>query len=449
MERFFYIEHLGCAKNRVDADSMAGALESSGWRPTDEAADASLIVVNSCGFIGPAKRESIEAALSLRRRCPHARIILAGCLAQRYLDDLARSLVEIDGFFGNRDPRRIVEMIEESGSIGRRIFAPAPDTASTSTSADEHVSAAADVGGATGYVKIAEGCDNRCTFCAIPLIRGRLRSRSEDDVVDDVRRLLDRGVFEINVIGQDIASYGGDQPAAGGTKVPLLRLVERILKLPGEFWLRLLYIHPDHFPRELPALVGSDDRLLPYFDLPFQHASERLLRAMGRRGNASTYIDLIADIREALPDSVIRSTFLVGFPRENRSDAEALLDFQRKAQIDWLGIFEYSPEEGTAAYVRPSTRRSKSARRLRRVLEERQTPISESRMERFVGHHLDVLIEEPLGDMAIGRGFLHAPEVDGNVVVHGVGLASGTVRRCHVIKRNGIDLEAVVGRDDE
>jgi len=251
-------------------------------------------------------------------------------------------------------------------------------------------------------------------------------------------------VFEINLIGQDIASYGTDRLTRPVAVPPLISLIERLLSIPGRFWLRMLYIHPDHFPTQLLELVAADERLVPYFDLPVQHASIRILEEMGRLGTGDAYLALIDRIRTALDAAVIRSTFLVGFPGEGRPDEEDLLEFQRRAEIDWLGVFEYSPEEGTAAFARLPRRARKSAARLKAVLEERQVPITERRMDRYVGDDLDVLIEEPLDKtgMAIGRGYLHAPEVDGNVVVHGQDLVAGTVRRCHIFKRNGIDLEA-------
>ena len=444
MERAFYIEHLGCAKNRVDAEKMSVSLVESGWRSVENAEAAELIIVNSCGFIEPAKEESIATTLELAERYPDKRIVLSGCLSERYGESLSKSLTEIDGVFGNRDPAKIDEFIES----GTRFLAPKSNNIAPG-------SGSAVVGARTSYLKISEGCNNRCSFCAIPLIRGDLRSRDGAAILNDFDRLLDEGVFEINLIAQDIASYGSDRNRDTESQSPFLSLIEGMLERSGVFWLRMLYLHPDHFPLPIFDLLKSDPRLLPYFDIPFQHASKRLLQSMGRRGSSDIYLGLLEKIRSEIPDAVIRSTFLLGYPGERRSDYETLLEFQKEAQIEWLGTFLYSPEEGTRAYRNHRKLTSRIARttgahtrnqRRRDEIELRQESISSARLERFVGSSLPVLIEEPLdkSNLAIGRAYLNAPEVDGNVVVHGEALSPGELVTCRIIKLNGIDLEAIV-----
>lgn len=299
----------------------------------------------------------------------------------------------------------------------------------------------------SAYVKLSEGCSHHCSYCAIPLIRGELRSRNPDDIVEEVRTLVNRGIREICLIAQDLASYGTDQGEA--RFIPLLEALDAI---PGEFVIRMLYIHPDTFPRELPGLVQRSRTILPYFDIPFQHASRKVLRGMGRKGDADTYLELITSIREQIPDSVIRSTFLLGFPLEGEKEYKELLRFIDHAQLDWAGCFTYSREEGTPAYAMREEQEHQrmqdklSTRKLQ--IEELQREITLQRMERWVGRKLDVIIEEtiPGEELAIGRAFLQAPEVDGSTVVLTGDASPGDVAACIITRCNGIDLEAVPAR---
>ena len=312
----------------------------------------------------------------------------------------------------------------------------------------------------SAYLKIAEGCDNRCSYCAIPLIRGPLRSRDSREIVTEAEELFGRGIREINLIAQDLASYGVDtrkaRPAAGraasadgagrATEGELVALLRRLSALEGRHWVRLLYMHPDHFPRDILSLMEAEPRILPYFDIPFQHASARVLRRMGRRGSASSYLALIREIRDRLPDAVIRSTFLCGFPGETRVDLEELLEFQRQAQLEWVGVFAYSREEGTPAARYPGQVRRAEADRRKELVQEVQVTITEARLQRFVGRRLTVLIEQQVtGEpLAIGRAYLQAPEVDGAVVVHCADpslCVPGSFVEVDVSAVRGVDLE--------
>lgn len=433
----FYLENLGCVKNQVDGESLISRLLAEGWTSADSPEDAGYIIVNTCGFIEPAKRESIETALAFRNRFPKSKIIMAGCLSQRYGKDLFDDLPEINGIFGNKDLSRMGELLGDLKENERAILVPDRDGPLPARS--RYLSPPGSV-----YVKIAEGCDNRCSYCAIPLIRGPVRSRTEADLLGEIKGLLGAGFFEINLIAQDLGSYGKDLSGSAG----LPGLLAKISALRGTFWIRLLYIHPEHFPRELLKICKDDGRILPYFDIPFQHASERVLKSMGRRQSAAENLDLLYEIRSFLPDAVLRSTFLAGFPGEGEEDFNALLDFQEKAEFDWLGVFTYSPEENTPAeglHRKRLLRVSKPVAAARKkLLEERQTGITGRRLERFVGKDLDLLVEEIVQgeDLCLARGGPHAPEVDGLVVLHGT-FAPGTVRRARVIRRNGFDLEAM------
>jgi ribosomal protein S12 methylthiotransferase len=429
----YYVDPFGCAKNQVDAENMMLHLNNAGWSAAHDAADADIIIVNSCGFIQSAKQESINAVLEWRKLHPGKKILLAGCLAQRYAQELAESLPEADGFFGIDDISKIATAVHSlmgSGEwgvgSGEMILASSRPLLSFPGSA---------------YVKISEGCDNNCAFCAIPLIRGALRCRTVADIVDECRGLLARGIHELCVIGQDIGSY-----RSGGSGLP--ELLNAIAELPGNFWVRLLYIHPDHFPLQILDLMERDRRFLPYFDIPFQHASPKILAAMNRRGSAESYISLAATIRGRIPASVIRTTFLVGFPGETDADFAALLDFQQNLRPDWMGCFSYSREEGTPASAILDQVPAKIAARRQRQVEDRQIPITEKSVDRFIGQNLDVLLEERFegGDgndsLWLGRLYCHAPEVDGAAIVTGAGAAQpGDVIPCTVVARRGVDLE--------
>jgi ribosomal protein S12 methylthiotransferase len=462
----YFLDPFGCAKNQVDAETMMALLGDSGWSATEVPAEADLIIVNSCGFIESAKRESINAVLSWRKQYPKTKILLAGCLVQRYAAELTRSLPEADGLFGNtalggiaaaasallsgpRGSSKLSGGVETPPAILEDPAAleasPGPETLGTRPLLSLPGSA---------YVKISEGCNNRCSFCSIPLIRGPLRSRDPGGIIDECHCLLDRGIRELCIIGQDIASFGDDRPGTTG----LPALLEGIAAIPGRFWVRLLYIHPDRFPPAILEIMAEDRRFLPYFDIPLQHGSEPILRAMKRRENGEYYLNLIRKIRATLPDAVIRSTFLVGFPGESEDDFTRLLDFQEQAALDWAGCFTYSREENTPAYAMGKRVPRSVAAERKRILEERQQSISERQMDRFVGQELEVLVEEPFenpeetgdtpefpageGGLYLGRAYCQAPEVDGvSLILSEKKLTPGSLVNCRVRCRTGIDLE--------
>ena len=291
------------------------------------------------------------------------------------------------------------------------------------------------------YLKIAEGCSNRCSFCAIPLIRGGISSRDPDDAAAEFQELVRGGAYEVCLIGQDLGSYGLDR--AGRPLLP--ELIKSISSVSGDFRLRMLYIHPDRFPAGLLDAVAADPRIAPYFDLPFQHASAPVLKAMNRSGDAEAYLRLLSEIRASLPDAVVRSTFLVGFPGETEDDFAALRAFQDEARLDWLGAFAYSREEDTPAYAMKGRVAKKTAVARKLAIEEAQRPISEAAVARWVGREFDLLVEERIEgeDLAIARGPMNAPEVDGAVVLVGEGLKPGQVVGARIVAARGMDLEAV------
>jgi len=432
----YFLDPFGCVKNQVDAENMMARLDGEGWVCSQDAAEADLLIVNSCGFIEDAKRESIDAVMEWRRLFPEKKILLAGCLAQRYGDTLPKSMPEADGFFGTDDIAGIAAAA--ASLVPEGLTAPAGVAPSFRTADRPLLSLPG-----SAYVKIGEGCDNGCSFCAIPLIRGPLRCRGIADIVEECRGLLARGVRELCVIGQDVGSY---RSAEGG----LPELLTAIAGIEGDFWVRLLYIHPDNFPMPILDLMERDRRFLPYFDIPFQHAARGVLSAMNRRGDAETYLSLAEAIRGRLPDAVIRTTFLVGFPGETEKDFDALRDFQETLRADWLGCFVYSREEGTAAFAMPDRVRRGTANARKRKVEDSQSPISERNMERFVGRRLDVLLEEESGvvngegePLWLGRLFCHAPEVDGVAIVPvpaGGAQKAGDMLPCEVVGQEAFDL---------
>ena len=437
---YLYIENLGCAKNQVDAEILSCSLEKDGWSLTDDAQKADLILVNTCGFIESAREESINTFFELRELNPKARIIVSGCLAQRYGQELSEQLPEADGIFGNRDLKQINGFVENLSPKSRLLVPEYPDP-------DSEIYDRKELFGYPGsaYLKISEGCNHRCGFCAIPLIRGGLRSRSMDSILDEARTLVARGVREINLIAQDLAAYGTDQ--GGKSRFP--ELLQKITDIPGDFRVRMLYIHPDAFPFEILDMIRTNPKIIPYFDIPIQHASPALLRPMKRMGDAQVYTDLVSRIRSALPECVIRTTIMLGFPGETDADFDMVYDFVKTNRFNWMGSFVYSREEGTYAWDLTDEKThealSKVAARRQKKLEKLQEKITSEHLKEFVGREYDVLIEELIEgeDLAIGRIWAQAPEVDGLTVVMGRGMEPGKVYRCGITKVNGVDLEAV------
>ena len=431
----FFIDQHGCAKNQVDGEEISARLEAAGHEFVSSGLEADLIIVNSCGFIESAKRESIEAVMNIKALWPKKKLLLAGCLAQRYPNELLSEMAEIDGLMGNADLSGSADVIALLNSGERRAFVPVQPTTMAKTYYAR--TRLFDFPG-TAHVKITEGCDNHCSFCAIPLIRGCLRSRPLSNIVDECESLIAKGIAEIVLIGQDLGSYGAE---TGGPGLP--ELLSTLSSMKGNFRIRTLYIHPDHFPDGILEVMARDRRILPYFDLPFQHASPSVLKAMNRKGSAEIYLSLIRKIRTFLPDSMIRSTFLVGFPGETDEDFALLRQFQKDAVMDWLGVFPYSREEGTPAYALKPRVTKKLAKERKRLIEEEQERISSARLERFIGREVEILVEEEVegSALSLGRAWMQASDVDGLTVVK-ASFKPGTLVLARVIAVNGVDLEA-------
>ncbi len=433
--RTFYLDQHGCAKNQVDGELLISRLEKDGWILCEEPSDARLIVINSCGFIESAKKESLDSLLQARASYPGAKIVLAGCLSERYADVFASDLAEADALFGNGDLNRISDVVQslfpekQSETVTKPVVTP-PQEGVCSGSRTRFLNFPG-----SAYVKITEGCNNCCTFCAIPFIRGELRSRSIEDICNEIKLLLSDGIFEINLIGQDLASYGKGSSDVlvhnafnSSASSPLSYLLSSLSSIKGDFWIRLLYIHPDNFPLDILPVIQKDKRLLPYFDIPFQSGDARIISAMNRHNTPSQYLSLVEKIRAECAssfyeDCAIRTTFLCGFPGETDEEHSHTVRFMKNLEPDWSGCFVYSKEEDTKAFKLKPQVSKKTAQKRMEELVCLQASVTKSRLARHKGRVYTVLIEEVIEDpeakegLAIGRAWFQAPDVDGSCVV--------------------------------
>lgn len=436
-----YIESLGCAKNQVDSEILLSYAIEKGYSVTKSAEDADIIVVNTCGFIEDAKKESIDAAISFRLLYPAKKIILSGCLAERYGNEM--EFEEVDAIFGNHDLSLFPQILDEV-ERGDENIVEIPEYPDPDKERDDRLILLSHP--RTAYLKISEGCNHCCSYCAIPIIRGPLRSKAKEKIVAEAKRLIESGIYEINVIAQDLAAYGGDIYK----KSAFVELMDELSSLDGDFVLRMLYIHPDVFPRDLLSLVKERKKILPYFDIPFQHSSEKILSSMGRTGNTEKYLSLIEAIRSELPDAVIRTTIMLGYPGEEDVDFECVKDFVKRAQFDWMGSFTYSREEDTKAFKMRNKKEHDKAHKkavvYQKELMEIQEEISTERMKRFVGNTYRAIIEEKVegSDLYFGRIYAEAEDVDGLTVISSKKeLKPGDVLDVKITKSMGFDLDAV------
>lgn len=406
----FYVETLGCPKNAVDSDKVTASLMADGLVPAPSAEEAELVVVNTCAFVEAARQESIDVTLALAEaRKPGAKLVVTGCLAERYGDELAEALPEVDQVAG----------FGVAVTLGRR-DAPAMDLLNLPRPPST---------ASWAYVKVAEGCDRTCGFCAIPSFRGKQRSRPPETVLDEVDRLVDGGVAEVVLVAQDLASYGRDL----GQKGSIVPLIEAVTARAQRA--RLLYLYPSELNDGLIDAICTSG--VPYFDLSLQHASKPLLRRMRRWGDGARFLGRIAAIREREPDAAFRSSFIVGYPGETEADHDVLLSFVEEAQLDWAGFFAFSKEDGThAADLDGAVDASLVAERLSE-LGELQDRITASRRAGLIGRRVDVLVDEP----GVGRTHREAPEIDGVIHVP-PDLPARTFATLTVTAAAGPDLEA-------
>lgn len=480
----FFIDLHGCAKNQVDAEIISTRLTNLGLCRVEAEDNADIIIVNSCGFIKSAKVESLQSMLDYLKNYPEKKIILAGCLAERYADTFAKEIPEATAIFGNGDLSlidEIIKKISEDFSSHTQIKLKKNKSVQKLPPIFKGEQKGVCSGKrneffnfpSSAYVKITEGCNNRCSFCAIPIIRGNLRSRHIDEITAEIYELIERGIWEINLIGQDLASFGTENLTSEAQKnkkhSPLYNLLKNILKSQKDFRIRLLYIHPDHFPLDILDLLEKDERIVPYFDIPFQSGDDKIIFAMNRRGKASQYIELIETIRKRCEKTkygiaVFRTTFLCGFPGENEESFNITQEFLKKLECDWSGCFIYSREEDTVAANFPNQVSEKIAKKRAEKLQKIQTEITQKKLKYFIGQILDILIEEiiPIDEnasterekigmdaertgIAIGRSWFQAPDVDGVTVVYfdlsqNAIVNSGNIVKCKITGISGIDI---------
>lgn len=400
---------LGCAKNQVDGEMLLAALEAGGFTPA-EPEEADIVLINTCGFIESAKKESIETILELARLKAEGaigKLVVTGCLAERYQEEIHRELPEVDGVFGigaNGDIAACVKEMLEKGFLERF-----PEKSAMPLCGARRLSTP----GFTAYLKIAEGCDNRCTYCAIPLIRGGYRSRPMESIEEEARALVAGGVKELVLIAQDTTRYGLDLYG----EYSLSKLLARLCPIEGLRWLRVLYCYPDSITDGLLETMAREEKIVPYMDIPLQHASGKVLSAMNRRGDRESLTALMKRIREKVPGVVLRTTLITGFPGETEEDFEELAGFVKDVGFERLGCFPYSQEEGTPAAGLPGQLEEEVKERRAALITESQLTIMEEKGRALIGKTLTVLTEgfEEESGYWFGRSYMDAPDVDGRV----------------------------------
>lgn len=438
LKRFAAIISLGCAKNLVDSETMAAQLVREGYVLTSDPGAASLIVVNTCGFLQSAVEEAVETILE------HARyktdgacdtLVAAGCMVQRYGKKLLALLPEVDLFLGVSHFQELARAVAEIRlGDARRLRIGRPGQA-LNCQGDRLLTAPAH----SAYLKIADGCGNRCAYCLIPRLRGPYRSRSLEDVVTEAAELADRGVVELNVIAQDTTAFGQDR----GQERALIALIEELERLEGLKWVRILYAYPDRVDEPLLSAMRSATKVVPYLDMPVQHCAPSVLKAMGRKGDVEGLGAKIHLIRRYIPEITLRTSLMVGFPGETEEDFELLLGFVDRAAFDHVGVFAFSLEPGARAARLPGQVEESEKVRRRTMLLEAQREVSRRRLSRFVGRRMEVLMEgfHPETDLLLqGRTAHQAPEVDGVVIINdGIG-GPGQIREVLITDSHEYDL---------
>jgi ribosomal protein S12 methylthiotransferase len=439
-----HFRSLGCPKNLLDTEVMLGSLAVAGYALAERLEDADVAVINTCSFIESAREESIQAILEVAEQREAGRLralVVAGCLPQRYGAELARELPEVDAFVGTGAFPGIAAILDDAlAGRSRGVYVEAGRTHLYDHRAPRVVTGP----GHTAYLKIAEGCDRICAFCAIPGIRGRFQSRSLDSVVAEARQLAEAGVREVVLIAQDSTSWGKDLTPAGGAtgRQRLADLVRAVDAVEGLDWIRLLYVYPTAVSDDLLGALAGARRVLPYVDVPLQHASDPVLGQMRRGATATRQRRLVERIREAIPGVTIRTTFIVGFPGETEDDFAELLGFVRESRFDRVGIFRYSDEEGTAAHALPGKVPRATARARYRRLAAAQREIVAEKLAALVGSEAQVLVDSRVGPgLALGRLPSQAPEIDGVVYLKG-DARPGDLVRARISGVRDVDLEA-------
>jgi len=411
-----YLTTLGCPKNTVDSRHLLESFASEGFSSVDAPEDAGIILVNTCGFIKDAKEESISEILGLAKLKSSSgrdakKLLVFGCLAQRYGDELLKEIPEIDGIWGVGEEKEIIEYCK-SAEAQKRGSAEDKKKKKPSGRLDFRASELRRLGTSFAYLKIAEGCDRKCTFCVIPSIRGKFRSITRESVLEEARAYVRSGVKELILVAQDITNYGKEWKDYG-----LLSLLRDMAAIEGDFRIRLLYLYPTEITNELLDFIVAEEKICNYLDIPLQHSEDRLLRLMGRRGTRKEYTKLIKTIRRKIPGVTLRTTLIVGFPSESEEDFRGLVDFIEEMRFERLGVFTFSKEEGTpSAKLKGQIPEKVKKRRLDEIM-SCQAAISLEKNRELVGKRFRAIIDEVDNDVIIGRLCSHTPEIDGVVII--------------------------------
>jgi ribosomal protein S12 methylthiotransferase len=475
---------LGCPKNLVDSEVMMGLLDRAGAEMTSDVESAEILVVNTCSFIDAAKQESVDTILEMAQHKASAgaggrarKLIVAGCLVERYRDEIRKNIPEVDAVVGTGE---LEEILAAAGLDAPRavIQEPSPFTILTATQAARAEGDLRESQGrfsraewdgaeahlpqylydhttprllatkkASAYIKIAEGCDHPCSFCVIPNLRGKFRSRRFESVIAEAESLVAQGVREITLIGQDTTCYGEDL----GLKDGLAQLLDRLAVIPNLKWLRFLYAYPNKITGRLLETIAKHGNICKYLDVPLQHAAGPVLKSMKRGANAEIFLKTLEKVRAAAPGMALRTSFIVGFPGETEEDFETLCDFVREAKFDWLGVFGYSDEDGSRAFGLDGKVPSRTIERRKRELMKIQQRISKQAKAAWVGRELEVLVEGESEETPMlweGRTEFHAPEIDGTVYINDFGpfeeLTAGRFYRCEITEAHDYDVVARV-----
>ena len=418
---------LGCSKNLVDSEHYLGILSKrKGMELTSEIPEADIVIVNTCGFIGDAKEESIQTILEVsefKETGNLKKIIVAGCLAQKYSEEILKELPEVDAVIGTGDVDKIEKVVDEI-LAGKKAVETKNMTFLANANTDRILTTAPH----TAYLKISEGCNRACTYCIIPQMRGRLRSRSIEDIVEEAKRLVASGVREINLLAQETTEYGID--LYGDKK--LAALMKELCKIEGLKWLRTYYMHPEYVTDELIEVMKSEDKICKYFDVPIQHVSDNILRNMARAKNGEQVKSVLNRIRKAIPDATIRTTLIVGFPGETEENFQELKEYVKEFEFDYAGVFKYSREEDTVAYNLPDQVPEEIKDRRYAELVNLQSEIAERKNRRFLGQEIEVMIDGVSSEseyLLEGRTRGQALEIDGKVLT-----TDGTARPGEIVK---------------
>jgi len=421
----FTVITLGCPKNTVDSRHLINELTAEGFFYVEEFKKADFVLINTCCFINDAKEESIDEILTAAKFKTDRKLIVFGCLSKRYGDELKKEIPEIDAVFGVNQSEKIINYIRQFREGSNTIIQDFKYTAEPPS---------------YRYVKIAEGCSRRCSFCVIPEVRGSFRSIKPKKILKEAEDFVNSGIKELILVAQDITQYGKEWKGYN-----LTSLIKDLCSISGDFWIRLLYLYPADINQDLIKTVAEQEKVVKYLDIPMQHSEERILRLMGRRGTRKEYIKKIKQIREAIPGVTLRSTLIVGFPTETEDEFQRLVDFIEEVQFDRLGVFKYSREEGTKAYnLKGQIPENVKNRRLDEIM-SRQAVISLEKNRALTGKKYSALIDYVDADMAIARLYCHAPEIDGVVILENTSdLKAGEKVKVLITEAYEYDLKGVI-----